>query len=330
MRRKWPAFIKWPLGVLLVLLAFVGLDYVSGGVACASIFGEENGTLVQMLVQLFGIQRELKETSETAGQIASATNELMSDYQRVNAGYNEIKNYSFQAFASDFTGDLYRQYPGFAQLANASKNLSHWDTDSFATSPFTSYQAVTALFGDVSAPLRADIAAGRTNVDQALLHGGEAAGGLAAAATAEQASATYDAQVKRLAALAQNASPGVAAQLSARANILMAAQNSYLMRLLARTVRLESIDQAAQYGADIAAHNAPYSAHDAAVSFATDALRAPALINFGDATAGVDAPLDPYSNVLDPYAGPSTTTSTSPSTGGASTGTPATTSTGGL
>jgi hypothetical protein len=263
------------LGLGLLLVALFAVAPVWG-----SMFGEENTTLVQMLVQLLQIESDMGELNKVAGEIGDTANALLSTYQQVNAGIDTLRNYSFDAFLNDLKVDLYRQYPGFAKLEGASRKLASWDDKSFTSSPFTAYEAIGAVVGDVTDPLRSDVSAGRVNIDEELLLKGEAAGGIAAAYTAEQATEAFDKQVKDLAALARSATPAQAAQLSARSGLMLAAQQSHVMRLLARTVRLRSLDAALEYGRRIHARNSAYEQRDTTVAFAKESLAAPALIDF--------------------------------------------------
>jgi len=265
-----------------VLVVLIGVAPVWG-----SMFGEENTTLVQMLVQLLQIESDMTELNKVASDAADAANALLATYQQVNAGINALKNYSFDTLVNDLKVDLYRQYPGFSKLEGASRNLGRWESNSFTSSPFTAYEAIGAVVGDATQPLRQDIAAGRQNIDEELLLRGEAAGGIAAAYTAEQATEKFDTQVNELAGLARSATPAQAAQISARAGLMVAAQQSHVMRLLARAVRMRTVDSALEYGRRIRARNSAYEQRDTTLAFAREALAPPALINF--ATPG-DAP----------------------------------------
>ena len=270
--------------VLLVVL-------VSVAPVWGSMFGEENTTLVHMLVQLLQIESDMSELNKVASDAADTANALLSTYQQVNAGINAIKNYSFDTFVNDLKVDLYRQYPGFAKLEGASRNLARWDQGSFTSSPFTAYQAIGAVVGDATQPLRQDVAAGRQNIDEELLLRGEAAGGLAAAYTAEQATEKFDTQINELTGLARSATPAQAAQISARTGLMVAAQQSHVMRLLARAVRLRTVDSALEYGRRIRARNSAYEQRDTTIAVAREALAPPALINFAptaDTPSAVD------------------------------------------
>ena len=128
--------------------------------------------------------------------------------------------------------------------------------------------------------MRKDVAAGKQSLDEEILLRGEAAGGLAAAYTAEQATEAFDKQVKSMASLASSASPGQAAQISARAELMVVAQQSYVMRLLARAVRLHTVDSTLEYSRRIQARNSAYEQRDTTLAFAKETLAPPALINF--------------------------------------------------
>ena len=294
-------------GRLLITLSVVsGLLLLSVAPVWGSIFGEENSSLVQMVVQLFQIQKQMSDLNRVAGQVADTTSGLLATYQQVNAGINQLKSYSFDAFFNDVTVDLYRQYPGFAKLQYASEGLSQWN-NTLVSSPWTAYEAITAVVGDVSQPLRDDIARGHTKIDRELLLKAEAAGGFASAYTAEQVTQKYDNEISALSRLAQNASPGQAAQLSARANLVVAAQQSYVMRLLARAVRLHSVDATLEYGNRIDSRNDAYRQGATAQQFAAAAASSPPLVDFSQEP--IEQLLEPYdtptstSGPIDPYAG---------------------------
>lgn len=281
-----------PPGRLRILVGACAITAVIGiAPVWGSVFGEENTTLVHMLVQLFQIESDMTELNKVASEAADTANALLSAYQQVNAGINAIKSYSLDAFLNDLKTDLYRQYPGFAKLEGASRKLARWDDGSFTSSPFTAYEAIGAVVGDATEPLRRDVAAGKQNIDEELMLRGEAAGGLAAAYTAEQATEAFDGQVKDLAGLARSANPAQAAQISARAGLMVVAQQSHVMRLLARAVRLHTVDSALEYGRRIHARSSAYEQRDTTIAFAQEAMAPPALINFSgtdDSTGGAD------------------------------------------
>src|SRR5262245_34409400 len=92
---------KTRIGVVCALLAsLVALNYAP--VVYGSIFGEENITLAQMLVQLTESTQTLRDLNDTAGQTASMTRDFLTTYQNVNAGIEQLQNYSFAEFMMDF------------------------------------------------------------------------------------------------------------------------------------------------------------------------------------------------------------------------------------
>lgn len=247
-----------------------------------SIFGEENATLVQIVVQLLQAQKELSEINRAAHETAAMANDMVSTYQKLHAGYEELRDYTWDSFLYDVKADLYHQYPGFAELEYASKRLEAWEVTR-TTSPFTAYQAISAVAGDVGALLEEDIANERANVDEELILRGEAAGGFAAAHTAEQATRDYDEELQRLYnQYRRDASPGTSQQVSARASLMIASQNSYIIRLLSRAVRLDGVDMALESGARLAGKNQAREAAEGFGTLAEEALTPPRMMTFDD------------------------------------------------
>src|SRR5206468_12017985 len=93
--------------VACIIAGLVALNYAP--VAYASIFGEENATLVQMLVQLTESSQTLDGINGAVSTTADLTSDLVTTYQKVNAGIEAIEHYSPDAFFNDFKTDLYRQ-----------------------------------------------------------------------------------------------------------------------------------------------------------------------------------------------------------------------------
>jgi hypothetical protein len=270
------------VGVCVGLLA---LNYAP--VAWGSMFGEENLTLVQILAQMTQTTSTLKDISSTAGQIADDTQRLTRMYRQINAGVDELRNYSFDQFLYDMKGDFYNQYPGFGKLEYASKNLERW-SDTRTRSPFTAYQAISAVAGDVTAPLRRDIEAGHANIDQELVLKAEAAGGFAAAHTAEEETKKLDEAMKKYKDWTERGdfNPGQAAMVQAKMSVDLMTQQSHIMRLLSREVRLESMHSALEYGARIRSRNAMYEQSDSMAKFADQALSPPPLVVFDESDLG--------------------------------------------
>jgi hypothetical protein len=74
---------------------------------------------------------------------------------------------------------------------------------------------------------------------------------------------------------------------------MMAAQQSYVMRLLARAVRLHSVDATLEYGNRLDALNSGYEQRDATLNVAAQALHPPILIDFsGDQPLSAADPQD--------------------------------------
>lgn len=261
-------------GIGAAVLALVSSDSV------ASMFGEENGLLSQILTQDVLSYEELRQITDTAGRSMEAAEGLLDTYARVHAGIDELANYTSGAFLRDFKGDLYHVYPGLAQLEYGSQRLLHWE-QTHTPSPVTAYEAISAVVGDLSEPLRKEVQAGRQSVDKELLLKSEAAGGFALASLAEESTASYDREVAELRErYERNADPGTAAMIAAHANLVVAEQNSHLIRLLARAVRLDGVDKAVRAGEHIGAMNDLYTRHDATAAFMTDALQPPKMLRF--------------------------------------------------
>ncbi len=198
----------------------------------------------------------------------------------MNAGIDELRNYSVEAFLHDFKGDVYHLYPGLAKLDGASARLAGWDR-THTSSPITAYEAVSALAGDLTAPLRDDIRAGRRSIDRELILESEAAGGFALADVSEASTAGYDREIARLRArYEERADPGTAAMVAAHSNLLLAEENSHIIRLLARTVRLDGVDKAIRASERLSAVRDSYRRESATAALAADALKAPGLMKF--------------------------------------------------
>jgi hypothetical protein len=273
--KRWK---KWTLG----MLALLGLLVVEEA-ARASIWGEENLTLVKMLAELMKANHELEDMSNSASQVAGMTNDLLTTYQRVNGGIEELEHYSLDDFLFDMKQDFYRQYPGFSKLQYASQRMRYWD-ETHTRSPFRAYEAITAVVGDVTAPLRDEVRAGRANVDRELILKGEAAGAIATAHTAEDDSEKFDRELRDLRRQfeATRKDPGVSQQAQAQATLLIAKQQGYIVRLLARTVRLDGVNAAMDYAGRMDAKNAMAAQGDEPAKFMAESLAPPKLIRFGE------------------------------------------------
>ncbi len=68
--------------------------------------------------------------------------------------------------------------------------------------------------------------------------------------------------------------------VAAHTNLLIAEQNSHIIRLLARAVRLDGVDEAVRAGERLSAMRDSYRRQDAAAAMATAALRPPSMMSF--------------------------------------------------
>jgi hypothetical protein len=251
---------------LLIATLAGGLLALNYAPVWAGVFGEENVTLVKVLAELMHVRQELESVNEAAHVTAELTYDIKDTYDRVNAGIDEIHEYSWGAFADDLRDDVYHTYPGIAELAYASEKLRKWE-DTHTQSPWTAYEAISAVAADVSEALDEDVAAGRASLDHEIVLRREAAGSFALASSAEHATHAFDAEMKQLLELAEDASPGMSEQISARAQVLIAAQNSHIIRLLSRSVRLEGVDMALEYGQRVKAKNRVAETTDSVLDF---------------------------------------------------------------
>jgi hypothetical protein len=249
-------------------------------VSRASIFGEENITLAAILTQATKSYHELRTITDTVADSVEVATELVDAYERVNAGIDELRSYSVDAFLRDFKGDVYALYPGLERIEHGSARLKDWDRTR-TDSPFTAYEAISALAGDLTQPLRDDVEAGRRSIDRELILQREAAGGFALADVSESSTRAYDREIQRLRDRYQrSASPGTASMIAAHTNLIVAEQNSHIIRLLARTVRLDGVNKALSAAERIGALRDSYRRGEATQALVVDALRPPPMMRF--------------------------------------------------
>lgn len=209
----------------------------------ASLFGEENATLIQQLAELMRIHHELETVSDAARQGAEAAEDLYAAYDQARAAVDEIKHYSTDKFLRDVRADFYEQYPGFERMADyAGTDTARVWRNSRAESPFSTYELIGAAFGDLTEPLKARAAEGDLPMRRAVIQRFEAAGALAAANAAEAWTQSADDDALELYRLAADADADQAAHLSARALALIAVQQSHVIRLLSRDLRLDGVE----------------------------------------------------------------------------------------
>jgi len=233
-------------------VALVALAAVASAVrpARASLLGEENVTLVQQLAELLKIRRELEDLSEGIVRVADAVENSYALYRAAQGGWDELASYSTDRFVADFRRDVYEHYPGFEILVEGrkSRRLRAWATQGRPKSPATAYEMISAVFADATDPLVDE--ARFTDEHEAALRRFEAAGALSLSADAERATRAFDDTALQLAQLADDPdlNPGRAQIVQARAMTLLAVQNSHIIRLLSRRVRLDGIENAIAYG----------------------------------------------------------------------------------
>jgi hypothetical protein len=133
---------------------------------------------------------------------------------------------------------------------------------------------------DLRAPLKKDVKEGRVNIDREILRRTEAAGGFALATAAEDSSQGYDKAIDRLESLYTTRSPGSAAMVTAETNLLIARQNSAIIRLLARSVRLDGVGKVLTADEHLGALQANQKHLEEAGTFAKEAVKPPRMMTF--------------------------------------------------
>src|SRR5690242_8367172 len=115
--RRWDACVGgWPhrlrkeeamrrKHIALVVIASVAAVALVIPPAWASIFGEENVTLVKIWTEIMGARKELEDINDAAGKAADLTRDLLGSYNKVHAGIDELRHYSLDAFLYDLKSD---------------------------------------------------------------------------------------------------------------------------------------------------------------------------------------------------------------------------------
>jgi hypothetical protein len=264
----------WVVGVGLVVA-------VAWRPVRASIFGEENLTLIKQLSELMRIRQELQTLSEAAERGADAAEDLYTLYDQARAGVDELASYTTDKFLRDLRKDIYSTYPGFEILvegANSSR-VKRW-RDSRARSPFTTYEMISAVFGDLTDPLKERAKEGEIAMDRASVWRYESAGALALANEAEAWTESADEDALELYRLSADADAAQAQHLSARALALIAVQNSHVIRLLSRNVRFDGIRGAMEWAQRVDSVNRRDALQGDVRSAFADALLPPRMMRF--------------------------------------------------
>ena len=98
---------------------------------------------------------------------------------------------------------------------------------------------------------------------------------------ASRAVAMLDEDVRELGALyGRDPSPGSAQMVNARATLLVAQQQSHIIRLLSRAVRLDGVEKALAYGARMRAKNSMYERRDTTRALTAAALAPSPMMTF--------------------------------------------------
>lgn len=214
----------------------------------------DDATLVKQLAELMEINQELNLISDGILVTADATSDMLRIAGQARATFDEIQSYSPETFWRDLKADAYDHYPGFEYL-ETDKQLVHWK-DSRARSPVKTYDLIGAVFADLTEPLKEQERKGDLDTKEMRLRKFEAAGALSLAGSAEEWTRTHDTYAQRLSEQAERLDAGdPAALLSAKSTLLVAAQNSHIIRLLARKVRLDGVENALAYGRRVRALN---------------------------------------------------------------------------
>ncbi len=266
--------------ITLCLLA-VSVFALLATAAKAGIFGFSGDEVLlgQLLTESIKETTELKDIASTAANTVQAAEDLLDTYNRINAGIEELTNYSLGEFVSDFKRDVYHLYPDLAKIEGGSKRLAHWE-NTHTSSPFTAYEAISAVAVDLSAPLKQGVKEGKINVDREILRRTEAAGGFALATAAEESSQGYDKAIERLESLYTTRTPGAAAMVTAETNLLIARQNSAIIRLLARSVRLDGVSKVLTADEHLGAIQSNQKHLEEAGVFAKEAVKPPKMMTF--------------------------------------------------
>jgi hypothetical protein len=202
-------------------------------------------TLIHQLTELIEANRNLRAISDGIGDAADATQEVADLYRSVLGAITALQNYSPEAFWKDLKEDFYNLYPGFELLEGS--RAAGWKA-SRTTSPVRAYELIGSVFGELTGTLKERERQGKLDSVELRVRRYEAAGALAIAHSAEEKTRSFDDDAKRLWDQAARARYAEEADLvSAKALALIAVQQSHIIRLLSRSVRLEGVETSARY-----------------------------------------------------------------------------------
>lgn len=239
--------------VAVGVVAVVGVFAWRPAKAGVTSLWADDATLVKQLSELMKINDELSLISDGIKTTADATHNSLQLYLDTRAAIDELQSYSVGEFWSDFKRDVYNHYPGF-EVLEADNQIEAWKRLR-GRSPFKTYEAISAVFGDLSEPLRKASREGRIDTKALEIQRFEAAGAFSLSEDANESTKEFDKDTAELLRLATSARSGQEAQIvSAKAAALQAAQNSHIIRLLSRRLRFDGIRSAMDYGERVKAY----------------------------------------------------------------------------
>ena len=237
------------MGKKIILRVALALGILCGGtVAYASIFGEENITLVQQLSELMGISRNTYDNLAEARTGVDLALEARDDLYQARALVEELSEYTTDRFIADFKRDVLKTYPDLDYIINKSGSggLTDWRASNMRT-PMGSYELIGRVFGEVTEDTRKAQEEGRVKTENMTLYRYEAAASLTAAENANAFIDSADADIEVLVAQLNGATKEEAIVLQAKIQAVVAAQNSHLMRMQSLQLRRQGIEDARKY-----------------------------------------------------------------------------------
>ncbi len=267
--------------VLRIALAFGVL--CGGTVAYASIFGEENITLVQQLSELIGISNNTYKTLAEARDAVDLAVEARDTALQAEALVEELSNYTADRFVTDFKNDVLKTYPDLDYIISktGSGGLTDWKSSNMRT-PMGSYELIGRVFGEVTDEVKAAQAAGAVKTERATLYRYEAAASLTAAENATQFLKSSDVDLETLVERLNGATKEEAIVINAKIQAIVAAQNSHLIRLQARSIRRDGVDDARRYRSSIKALDATTRFAEGERGLASKFEELPVLLDLGN------------------------------------------------
>lgn len=219
-----------------------------GGMAYASIFGEENITLARQLTELMGIHSKLKSGLVEAREAVDLATDARDDILQGQALIEELHTYSVDRFIEDFRKDVLKTYPDLDYIINetGAESLNGWYEADLGT-PMGSYEFIGRAFGEVTSEMRDSQQAGDIDLNDAVQKKAEASADLTAAAQAEAFSKKADQDIEDLVQALSDATKDEAVVIHAKLAAIVAVQNSHRLRMEARQLRGDGLEMARRY-----------------------------------------------------------------------------------